>query len=69
MDAIHCHACGGFISDARAIDYRLAPSTAGVAEPHTALCECVAPVLYGAPPGHMSSPGMPAVGYAVRKRS
>jgi hypothetical protein len=61
MDPIHCHACGGFISDARAIDYRLPPNTGGVAEPHTAICECVAPVLYGAPPGHMSSPSMPAV--------
>jgi hypothetical protein len=62
MEPIHCHGCGGFISDGRAIDYRLPLRPSRVAEPRSALCECEAPVLYGAPPGHASSPSLPAMG-------
>lgn len=62
MNEIHCHACGGFISDTTLITYRLPRDNGHVASPRTALCDCAPPILYGPPPGHMSSPGMPAMG-------
>ena len=61
MNAIHCHTCGGFIGDARAIAYRLPSDPGRVAVPSSALCECAVPVVYGPPPGHHSSPGFPAM--------
>ena len=61
MEQIHCHACGGFIGDARAVAYRLPLEPGRVSDPRSALCECATPTVYGAPPGHASSPGMPAV--------
>jgi hypothetical protein len=62
---IHCHVCGGFISDRKLIAYRM-PSDAATASPRSALCDCGQPILYGAPPGHMSSPGMPAIARVPR---
>jgi hypothetical protein len=61
MNEIHCHTCGGFIGDRALIAYQLPLDPGGVAEPHSALCTCSRPMLYGAPPGHASSPGMPRV--------
>ena len=64
MSEIHCHMCGGFISDTALIAYRLPLDPGSVAEPRSALCTCLRPLLYGPPPGHASSPGMPRVGRA-----
>jgi len=64
MEQIHCHICGGFIGDERGVAYRLPVAANGrIAEPRSALCECDTPVVYGPPAGHMSSPGMPAMGF------
>lgn len=63
MREIHCHTCGGFIGgDPREISYRRAPATVLMAAPHSSLCACDPPVLYEAPPGYLSSPGMPSAG-------
>lgn len=63
MSEIHCHNCGGFIGgDARDISYRLPVDTVLMAAPHSGLCACEPPILYQAPPGYLSSPGMPSVG-------
>jgi hypothetical protein len=61
MQQIHCHACGGFITDATAILYEAPLERDPVAQPSSALCLCQAPIIYGAPPGYASSPGMPAI--------
>jgi hypothetical protein len=60
---IHCHTCGGFISEPSTISFQLPQTPARVAEPRTGLCTCGAPTVYGPPPGHSSSPGMPGAGY------
>jgi len=62
MNDIHCHHCGGFIAgDASHIAYRMPTGTVLQAAPHSGLCPCEPPVLYEAPPGYLSSPGMPSV--------
>jgi hypothetical protein len=66
MVEIHCHVCGGFISDSAVIAYRLPLDTGHSAAPRSALCDCQPPVVYAAPPGHMSSPGMPAAARVSR---
>ena len=58
MIEIHCHDCGGFISEPERISFRLPSSTRSLAVPHSALCTCALPVVYGPPPGYLSSPGM-----------
>jgi len=58
---IHCHVCGGFIGDPGYVSYRLPTPAAPAAVPRSALCTCGAPIIYGPPPGHSSSPGMPAL--------
>lgn len=63
MSEIHCHKCGGFIGgDPREISYRLPADTVLMAAPRSGLCACEPPVLYEAPPGYLSSPGMPSIG-------
>jgi len=54
--AIHCHNCGGFIGEPQQISYRL-PTDAAPAAPHTRLCVCSPAVIYGPPPGYVTSPG------------
>jgi hypothetical protein len=61
MVEIHCHVCGGFIGDTATIAYRRPLDTVHTAVPRTALCECLPPIVYGPPPGHLSSPGIPAI--------
>jgi hypothetical protein len=62
MNEIHCHGCGGFIGgDPKEVAYRLPTDTVLLAAPHSGLCRCEPPVLYEAPPGYLSSPGMPSV--------
>ena len=56
---IYCHSCGGFICDPRHIEYRLAGNAPQRAVPRNSFCSCTPPVVYGPPPGYLSSPGMP----------
>ncbi|HEX4600033.1 MAG TPA: hypothetical protein VH116_01470 [Gemmatimonadales bacterium] len=58
---IHCHICGGFINDPGVIAYRLPVDAPSGVVPVSALCTCRTPTVYGPPPGHASSPGMPAI--------
>jgi hypothetical protein len=47
----HCHACGGFISgDPLGIVYQRPTGTVLAASPHSGLCQCEPPVVYGAAP-------------------
>src|SRR2546427_5581914 len=57
MVDIHCHGCGGFISNPAPISYRLPSSRALPAAPHSSLCTCTPPIVYGPPQGYLSSPG------------
>ena len=68
MNQIHCHSCGGFITDTTTITYAPPLTPSQVAEPRSALCDCSPPLVFGPPPGHMSSPGMPAVGRVSASR-
>ena len=54
---IYCDACGGFMSDPSRISYRQPPATAAIPAPHSALCACLEPIIYGPPPGRSSSAG------------
>lgn len=57
MQEIHCHNCGGFITDPASVSYQ-APSSAAAAAPHSALCPCIPSVVYGPPPGYLAWPGL-----------
>jgi hypothetical protein len=61
MGEIHCHSCGGFISDPRRISYRFPLNPAHLATPHSGFCACAWPIVYGPPPGYVTSPGVPGV--------
>lgn len=50
MTTVHCHFCGGVISDAAAIEYRPPRASAQVALPHDGVCDCTPPVVYEDPP-------------------
>jgi hypothetical protein len=50
MNAIHCHHCGGFISDDRAVRYGMPSEKVLLATPHTDLCRCAAPLIYSQAP-------------------
>ena len=63
MVDIHCHSCGGFINDPGPISYRSPLSPAHVAIPHSGMCTCTPPIVYGPPPGYLSSPGMPSLDF------
>jgi hypothetical protein len=60
MAEIHCHRCGGFIVNPAGTTYLPPSEMTPPATPHTRLCTCERAVIYGAPPGYMSSPGLPA---------
>ena len=55
MNEIHCHECGGFVSDPVAISYRRPMEGLRIATPVTALCGCAPAVIYGPPPGWVTS--------------
>jgi hypothetical protein len=58
MVEIHCHTCGGFISEPNQISHRLPPGgdpRQFEAIPTSALCTCEPPIVYGAPEGRSSS--------------
>lgn len=47
---IHCHFCGGVISDPTKIDYRPPRASAQFAMPGTEPCSCEVPIVYEHPP-------------------
>jgi len=57
MSEIHCHTCGGLVTDPSTVSYQ-APSDATPAGPHSALCACIPSVVYGPPPGYLAWPGL-----------
>lgn len=61
MIDIHCHTCGGFISDPRRVSHRLPADAAVLAAPRTGICTCGESVIFGPPAGNASSPGVAAV--------
>ncbi|HEX4634472.1 MAG TPA: hypothetical protein VH163_11585 [Gemmatimonadales bacterium] len=60
MNDIHCHACGGFITDPERISHRLADVAFPPAAPKSATCQCRESVIFGPPVGYASVPGMKA---------
>jgi len=64
MIEIHCHDCGGFISDPSQISHRLPSSLMRKsfgAIPTSALCTCTPPVVYGPPAGRSSTGFQPGL--------
>jgi len=60
MREIHCHGCGGFITNP-AGSYRLPSETVAMAPPHSGLCTCYPSIVYGPPPVYLSLPGLPSI--------
>lgn len=59
MTEIHCHTCGGRITDPTIVSYRRADGAIVAAVPRTGLCSCARAIVYGPPAGYLSSPGLP----------
>ena len=57
MNPIHCHFCGGCISDPATVSYRVAFAAIIRAQPHGAPCKCSSAIVYGPPAVYMSWPG------------
>jgi hypothetical protein len=68
MIEIHCHNCGGFITDPGTVSYQ-APSAAAAAAPHSALCACIPSVVYGPPPAYLAWPGLASFSSFERSRA
>ena len=68
MHEIHCHTCGGFITDPSTVSYQ-APSVAAPAEPHSALCSCIPSVVYGLSPAYLAWPGLASLSTIERRRA
>ena len=68
MNEIHCHNCGGFITDPSSVSYQ-APSAAQPASPHSALCQCIPAVVYGPPQGYVSWPGLTNLARTERSKA
>jgi hypothetical protein len=47
MPEVHCHRCGGFIGDPVGTTFREASTVTPPAVPHSGMCVCRAPVVYG----------------------
>jgi len=62
MIELHCAECGGFVTELRYVSYRPAPNGTVAAPLTRGLCACVPPIVFGPPPGYMSSPGFPIPG-------
>lgn len=58
MIDIHCHACGGFISNPDRISYRAPGGTVAIAIPRSSICTCRESVIFGPPSGYASIPAM-----------
>ena len=65
MSEIHCHNCGGCITDPGTVSYQAA-STVTPAGPHSGLCACIPAVVYGTPPGYLTWPGLASLSGPVR---
>ena len=65
MPTIHCHICGGFIGNPAGTTYRTPNPAKPPAIPHSALCVCDHPVVYGAVEPARAHPGM----YRIRSAS
>lgn len=50
MLEIHCHRCGGFIGNPAGTTYREASASTPPVSPHSGLCVCGKPVVYGPAP-------------------
>ena len=61
MNEIHCHACGGSVSDPATVSYRLASAAIVPALPQSTRCQCTPPIVFGPPSGYMSWPGLPGM--------
>ena len=62
MTEIHCHTCGGRITDPTIVSYRRADGAIVAAVPRTGLCSCARAIVYG-PPAERATcprPGPPA---------
>jgi hypothetical protein len=62
MTEIHCHTCGGTVTDPTTVSYRLPDTTMAVAAPHPGLCSCALAIVYGPPTGYLSWPALPRAG-------
>ena len=67
MREIHCHVCGGSVSDPATVSYRLASAAIIPAQPRDASCNCTAAIVYGPPAGYMSWPGLPSTAKEAAK--
>jgi hypothetical protein len=63
MIDIHCHVCGGFITDPERISHRSADGASPPAVPKSATCQCTESVIFGPPVGYASVPGMKAAAH------
>ena len=54
MLEIHCHRCGGFIGNPAGTTYREASMATPPVAPHSGLCVCREPTVYGAAPTGVS---------------
>ena len=61
MSEIHCHTCGGSITNPAGISYRLPSETVATAAPHSGPCTCCPSIVYGPPPGYLSLTGLPSI--------
>ena len=53
--SIHCHLCGGFISDPLRVSHRLPPDAGVIAVPRSGFCSCREPVVFDpSPAGRVS---------------
>jgi hypothetical protein len=59
MIELHCAHCGGFVTELRHVSYRPVSDGAVAAALTRELCACAPPIVFGPPPGYMSSPGLP----------
>jgi hypothetical protein len=59
MSELHCVQCGGFITELRFVSYKPVTNGAVAAPVTSGVCACAPPVVFGPPPGYLSSPGFP----------
>jgi len=69
MNEIHCHTCGGFITNPAAVSHRVASAVTVTAEPRSGLCSCTQAIVYGAPAGYVSWPGLGSMVRTIATRN
>ncbi len=60
MTELHCHYCGGSISEPASISYLPPRASAQFAMPHRGPCKCTPPIVYEDPPIIGSSEDIPS---------